>query len=164
MSCNIVQQRDFNMLHDHVCTVTPLQQVTQLVYLSYESIAFHPYISRIHGGLHLSYLSTLTLAIFRTALSNKNHITTAIPTKTCQTNKFLMQFETKRTPLPESSYMAQYFFESMFICYILQKQKGVAHNSFLDENIKAEYIPDRPFCGNTIPKMTCLCMGLCLCF
>ena len=72
-------------------------------------------------GLHQLHLSASTSPIFTTDFSNKNGTTITIGTKTCETTKFLMQFETELTLLPESSYMTQYFFESMFIYYILQK-------------------------------------------
>ena len=111
----MLQQRDHNMLPDDVCMVTPLQELEQSVYLSHGSTAYYLYILGTHGELHQQSLSTSTLVIFMTDFSHKNGITTTIRTKLLPRTNFLIQFGTKLTPLPESSYRIQYSFESMFI-------------------------------------------------
>ena len=126
MLCNMLHQRDLNMLFDDVYTVAPLQEMGQLVYLSYGWIVLGLYIQQTHGESHQKNLSTSTLTIFETDFSKQNRFTTTFRTKSHKTKKFSMLFRRKVAPLPKSTYMVQYLFDSMFVCYILQKQRGVA--------------------------------------
>ena len=119
MSYSMLQQQDLDLLFDDVCTVTPLQQMDQLVYLSYGSIALYSYIQQTLGELHQESLSRSILLIFATDFSIQNGFTTTIRTKIHKTIEFSMLFVKHMTPQSQSTYTVQYSFQSMFMCYIL---------------------------------------------
>ena len=121
MSCTVLQRRDLDLLFADICVPVPLQEMDQLVYLSYRSIALYLYIQETCGELHQKSLSTSIWIIFTTDFSIQNGVTTTISTKSHKTIEFLMLFVRQATPQSQSSYTSQYLFKSMFICCILQK-------------------------------------------
>ena len=121
MSYSVLQRGDLDPLFDDVCKVTPLQQMNQLVYFSYGSIALYLYIQGTHGEVHQESLSTSISLIFATDFSIQNGFTTTIPTKNHKTMEFSILLVRQVTLQSQSSYTMQYLFESMFMCYSLQK-------------------------------------------
>ena len=142
MSYRVLQRRDLDLLFDNVCLVTPLQQMNQLVYFLYGSLALYLYIQETHGEVHQQSLSMSILFIFATDFSIQNGFTTTIPTKNHKTAEFSILFVRQMTLQSQSSFTIQYLFESMFMCYSLQKKKGVAQQLLFGEKISGNVTSD----------------------
>ena len=66
-----------------------------------------------------------------------------------------MLFEGEMTAQSKSSYIVQYLFESMFVYYILRKQKGAAQHILFGENIRGKDVRDL---SNMSLNLTSLCL------